>query len=439
MLTKLKLKLTILNAAVVFAILVCIVSFVYVSVQIDSVSRADSELLNDAYMLKRYVTLFESSSGQNAELMEEYQSFKERLNASNISYGIWNASGEHLSYVSSYSIPSEILSSIRELLFCADKKTVSVSSQSDGNYYVHSYTYDDMNLRIISTVFSNDSGQMRIIQTVQNMNSIETMADRLGVYLLFSVLIGVMLSFITGYLIAGNSIKPVQENMMRQKEFIADASHELRTPITIMRTNLDVVKSSPDESVLSQMEWLDMAYNETEHMSQLVENLLTLAKNDSGAEQLSRQQIFAKRLCLEAVERFKPIAEKKSITLRFTSSSSGVILYGDHQKLLQLLSIIIDNAIKYSSPGQIIALNLKKSGKNVIFEVIDQGIGIDESELNNIFDRFYRTDKARSRREGGTGLGLAIAKQIATSHQGTITAQSKKGHGTTITVSLPEA
>ena len=439
MLKKLKLKLTALNAAVVFAILICIVSFVYVSVQLDSFSNADNELMNDAYMLKRYVPLFESGQNQNTELMEEYENYKERLNAANISYGIWDAQGNHLAYVSSYNVPLNALSAIRELVFCKDKKALIVSSQADGNYYVHSYDYNALNLRVCTTVFSGDSGKMRIIQTVQNMNSIETMADRLRVFLLFSVLIGVLLSVITGYFIAGNSIKPVQESMKQQKEFIADASHELRTPITIMRTNLDVVKCSEDESVGSQMEWIENAYRETEHMQELVNDLLQLAKNDAGTEEINRQQIFARRLCMEVVERFRPIAEKKDIKLKFTCSAPSAILSADHQKLTQLLSIVADNAIKYSGNGQQVEFCLKRAGKNVVFEVTDNGIGIDESELENIFNRFYRTDKARSRKEGGTGLGLAIAKQIAEAHGGTITAQSQKGHGTTITISLPEA
>lgn len=438
MLKKLKIKLTILNSAVVFAILICIVSFVYVSVQIDSVSNADNELMNDAYMLKRYVTLFEGSSqNANTELWEEYENFKERLNASNISYGIWDNNSNHLAYVSSYNVPLNALSAIRELVFCKDKKAVTVSVQSDGNYYVHSYNYDSLNLRVCTTVFSSDSGQMRIIQTVQNMNSIETMADRLRVFLLFSVLIGVLLSVITGYFIAGNSIKPVQESMKRQNEFIADASHELRTPITIMRTNLDAVKCCEEESVSSQMEWIDNAYKETEHMQELVNNLLQLAKNDAGTEEINRQQVFARRLLMEVAERFRPIAEKKGIRLKVTCQSPGVVLSADYQKLTQLISIVADNAIKYSSNAQTVEFVLKKTGKNAVFEVRDRGIGIDESELENIFNRFYRTDKARSRKEGGTGLGLAIAKQIAISHGGTISAQSKKGHGTVITITIP--
>ena len=139
---------------------------------------------------------------------------------------------------------------------------------------------------------------------------------------------------------------------------------------------------------------------------------------------------------MEVVERFRPIAEKKDIKLKFTCSAPSAILSADHQKLTQLLSIVADNAIKYSGNGQQVEFCLKRAGKNVVFEVTDNGIGIDESELENIFNRFYRTDKARSRKEGGTGLGLAIAKQIVELHSGTIAAQSSNNY-VTFTISLP--
>lgn len=439
MLKKLKVRMTLLNSAVVLGILICIVTFVFISVRIETTQRCDEELMNHAYMLKRYVGLFEdSSSGANAELSEEYYNFKERLSSTNISYGIWDISDKEYVYVSSYSILPETLSSIRNLIFSSDTKAIVEKTESDGKYFIHLYEYNGLSLRICSTVVASDSGSMRIIQTVQNMDMQESFADTFTDFLLLAILIGVLLSLISGYYIAGNAMKPIQDALNQQKEFIADASHELRTPITIMRTNLDVVKACDDESVESQMEWIESAYKETEHMQNLVDNLLQIAKSDAGHDDLSKQEFFVQKLCLDVKNRFEPIAQKKNITIRYKSTVPNLAITADYKKLSQLLSIVMDNAIKYSLDNQIVELTLRMGdNKHAVIEVTDHGIGIDTKELDNIFKRFYRTDKARSRKEGGTGLGLSIARQIAEAHFGTIEAESKKGKGTKIIITLP--
>ena len=437
MLRKMKMRLTLMNSAVVLAILAAIVVFVFISFQMRTMESADTELMNDAYMLKRYVSLFESSSSQG-ELGDEYGSFKERLNSANISYGIWDVSGRTYVYVSSYPLPLESLGAIRMKIFAYETGALRESTESDGLYYIHQYTFGDVNIRVCTTVACNDSGNMRIIQTVQNMHLLESMTRAFRRTMIIAIIIGVLLSLVTGYLIAGNSMRPVERSMQQQKEFIADASHELRTPITIMRTNLDVARSFPEDRVADQIEWIDSAYRETEHMQRLVDDLLQIAKSDAGSDDMTLQQVFAYRLCRDVRDRFAPIAEKKAMNIFFDDQSGGsVILNADYTRMMQLLSIVTDNAIKYSSPGQDIRIVLKRSGNRAVIEVTDHGIGIDKSELENIFNRFYRTDKARSRKEGGTGLGLAIARQIVEAHGGTITADSVKGQGTTVTISLP--
>lgn len=440
MLKKMKLRLTLMNSAVFLAILTSIVIFVFISFQVQATESTDNELMNDAYMLKRYVSLFENQSSSQGALYEEYNDFKARLNSTNISYGIWDVSGHSYVYISSYSLPLDPLAAIRSLIFAADSRAVRESAESDGTYYLHLYRYGDVNIRVCTTIAVTDSGQMRIIQTIQNMHYQENMNQTFRRTMLLAIALGFLLSLVTGYFIAGNSMKPVEVSMQQQKSFIADASHELRTPITIMRTNLDVARSCPDDPVSEQMEWIDSAYRETEHMQLLVDNLLQIAKSDAGSDDLSMQQFFAYRLCRDVRDRFVPIADRKGIRLWFDDKAAdSVILTADYNKMVQLLSIVLDNAIKYSSPGQDIRMSLKRAGQKAVIAVEDHGIGIDKSELENIFNRFYRTDKARSRKEGGSGLGLAIAKQITEAHGGTITADSVKGRGTTITITLPAA
>lgn len=443
MLDKIKLKLTVMNTLVVLTILMCIVIFVYVMVRVDSNNNTDDELVNNAYLLKRYITVFDETASEVllAELSEEYDVFKEKLLSSSVGYGVWDSAGNEYEFVSAYNLPYDSLAQIRYSMFTVSPRAVKTIDETDGKYYIHQYSYNDMNLRVCSTVVVNDGGQMRIIQTVQNMNLQDNMADKLLRVLLLAMLIGASLSFISGYFIAGRSIVPIQEGLTRQKNFVADASHELRTPVTIMRTNLDVVKGVPKESVGSQMEWIDSAYKETEYMQKLIDKLLTIAKADLGDIGAEKKLVDMHKLCRSMRTRFDKLAQQQGIKISFSDKAKNEKLFviGDEAELKLLFSNIIDNALHYSGEGKKIKITLFSVGSNIQVDIQDDGIGIAEEDIDNIFERFYRADKARSRREGGSGLGLPIARQIASEHHGKISAVSRKGKGTTMSVVLPKA
>ncbi len=441
MLDKIKLKLTIMNTIVVLTILMCIAIFVYVMVLVDSNNNADNELINNAYLLKRYITLFDgtASDAAIAEYSDEYIVFKEKLLNSSVSYGVWDSNSNEYEYVSAYNLPYDSLSKIRYSMFTTDPQSSKVIEESDGKYFIHRYSYNDVNIRVCTTVFANDSGQMRIIQTVQNMNAQENMADKLLKVLLLAMLIGASLSFISGYFIAGRSIVPIQENLNRQKDFVADASHELRTPVTIMKTNLDAVKCFPDESIKSQMEWIDNAYKETEYMQQLIDKMLIIAKADIGSPDEHYETVDIRKICRSMRSRFKDLAAEKGIKISVYDKAKNekMLVSGDEAQLKLLFSNIIDNSIHYSPNNKSVKIILSTLQASVKVDIQDNGIGISKEDLKNIFDRFYRADKARSRREGGSGLGLPIAMQIAKEHHGNITATSQPGEGTIMSVTLP--
>ncbi|MCR4722377.1 MAG: HAMP domain-containing histidine kinase [Eubacteriales bacterium] len=439
MIKRTRLKLTMLNSVVVCLILVCIAAFVYFSVRIDSENITDNELMNASYMMKRFIPLFEKKSpSANAELSEEYLVFTERMETSGIAYGVWDVSGKQLEYRSIYPLPENMLSGIRSCLFGRDKKESVLMNESDGLYYIHVYDFGGIRIRVCSTVVCSDAGLLRIVQTVQNVSAQDTMADRLLRWLMLAMLIGVTLSFVSGYFIAGRAIIPIQNSLTRQKEFLADASHELKTPVTIMRANLDVVKACQEDTVSEQIEWIDNAYRETEHMEHLISNMLQIAKTEDSDSPEKKEAVSLNDVCAETLERFLPIAGSKGITITFDRGEDVSVL-ADHQKLLQVMSIVTDNAVKYSSEGGRITLSVRRTMLHGVIEVSDTGIGMERSELEKIFERFYRTDKARSRKVGGSGLGLAIARQIVQMYSGTISADSEKGVGTTITISIPAA
>ncbi len=213
-----------------------------------------------------------------------------------------------------------------------------------------------------------------------------------------------------------------------QRFFVADASHELRGPLTVIRGNLDLLKRKLSQA--DRQESLRAIERESIRMSKIVDDLLLLAEVESGEPTL-RQRISLKEIVLEEVERAKALAGKRKIVVE---RGEDLTVRGDTQRLRQLLANLIDNAIKYTSEQGNITLSLFKAGESACLEVADDGIGIAPEHLIHIFDRFYRVDKARSRSGGGTGLGLAIVKGIAEQHGGRVAIVSEPGKGSTFTV-----
>lgn len=432
-------RLTLINSLVLLSILAVIVTFVYFNVSYNILQNVDTEILNSAYQLKRYVALIDKTlpKAQEAELSEEYALFTEKSDSSGLSYCVWSLDSTPLTYHDNNRFPADLLIKLRDILFCGDVSASRILEESDGRYYIHEYSFEDINMRVCSTITGNDDGKLRVLQIVSNMNENNAFNERLLRTMSFAIIIGVSLSLVCGYATAGNAIIPIQENMLRQKEFIADASHELRTPITIVRTNLDLVMSSPEESVESQMDWLQNAYSETERMGKLIQDLLFLASSDLDRMRFSNELLNINQLCFELCESIAPAAAEKGIELRCELDDAESQIQGDRSRIEQLLIIVIDNAIQYSPPGSTIRLVTERLVNFIKIQIKDEGIGIPPEDLDKIFERFYRADKARSRHQGGTGLGLSIAKLIVTAHSGTIYAESELNIGTTIVINLP--
>ncbi len=215
-----------------------------------------------------------------------------------------------------------------------------------------------------------------------------------------------------------------------QRRFVADVSHELRTPLTVIQANVDLVRRyGPDEDSLQAID------SESKRMARLVGDLLLLAQADAGELPLVKQNLELDTLVLEVFEQAEVLSG--SNTQVRLGRFEPVRVYGDPDRLKQLLLNLVSNAIKYTPPEGTITLSVWPEGSQALIAVADTGEGIPPEDLPHIFDRFYRVDKARARKQGGAGLGLAIAQWIAQAHGGTIGAQSQPGVGTTFTVRLP--
>ena len=241
-----------------------------------------------------------------------------------------------------------------------------------------------------------------------------------------------------GVLIVLHDVTEQHHNEERRKEFVANVSHELRTPLTNVRSYAETLRSAEGD-IPQEMEnsFLDIIISETDRMTHIVQDLLTLSRLDAGNTEM-RFAPFSFRESVANVCRANAMeARRHSHTLTCTLAEDMPEISGDRQRLEQVVTNILGNAIKYTPDGGHIAVTGGGSGRSVWVEVADDGIGIPEKDRDRIFDRFYRVDKARSRESGGTGLGLSIAKEIVERHHGSLRLVPREGRGTTIRLVLP--
>ena len=241
-----------------------------------------------------------------------------------------------------------------------------------------------------------------------------------------------------GVLIVLHDVTEQHRNEERRKEFVANVSHELRTPLTNVRSYAETLRSAEGD-IPREMEdsFLDIIISETDRMTHIVQDLLTLSRLDAGNTEM-RFAPFSFRESVENVCRANAMeARRHGHTLTCTLAKDMPEISGDRQRLEQVVTNILGNAIKYTPDGGHIAVTGGGSGRSAWVEVADDGIGIPEKDRERIFDRFYRVDKARSRESGGTGLGLSIAKEIVERHHGTLRLVPRESRGTTIRLVLP--
>lgn len=284
-----------------------------------------------------------------------------------------------------------------------------------------------------------ENGQIQARQyTFLNLEDYYDMAVD-GMYFLFLLCaVCIMLAAGGGYYMAAKNIKPLEILFAREHEFAADASHELRTPLTVLSLGVESLQND-DESKLSgfAQEVLRDMQHETKYMSRLIEALLTLARGDEENTPLARAKVDLTEVAVKVCNKMRPLAAKKGLELEYAAGDAPqVFILGDKNKMEQLLIIFIDNAIKYSESG-IITVTVDADSMHAVIKVMDEGIGISESDAQKIFERFYRVDKARSRAAGGFGLGLNIARIIVVRHGGTVSVKPCSPHGSIFTVRLP--
>jgi two-component system OmpR family sensor kinase len=228
----------------------------------------------------------------------------------------------------------------------------------------------------------------------------------------------------------------LEEAFARERQFISDASHELKTPLTVIHANAQMLERWGDRDPIVRSESLRAIIEESAGLAQIVSGMLTLSKAESG-DAVPREAVDVSGVVREAVKAASPRALEKGLALDvFTPDKDEPVVLGDPSLLRQLFTNLIDNAIKFTERGSI-EVRVQSSGERAVVEVADTGVGIEDEALLRIFDRFYRTDKSRSRAVEGTGLGLAIVRSIARVHKASVEATRRPGGGTVFRVVLP--
>lgn len=261
---------------------------------------------------------------------------------------------------------------------------------------------------------------MNDLQSIQSFAVISLLVG--GIFLVFVLILVSILS--------RRAIRPVVESMEKQKQFITDAGHEIKTPIAIILANTEVIEMCEGES-----EWTKSIKNQVTRLTELVGNLLTLAKMDETGYKMEQQEVKFGKLIQEIAESFYTMILQKNQKMELQIDEE-LSITGNEKELRQLGTILMDNAVKYTPDGGTIRIDLKRKEKMVILDFYNECENIPQGDLNRLFDRFYRADSSRARESGGYGIGLSVAKAVVKNHKGKISVKAEKD-GILFTVKMP--
>jgi two-component system sensor histidine kinase CiaH len=277
--------------------------------------------------------------------------------------------------------------------------------------------------------FGPPSGQVEYF-----IEDLEASRNRILLVLLYTNITILFFSAVAGYFLAGKTLTPIEKSMEEQRRFVADASHEFRTPLTSLQTSIEVALRDKKMDLNDAKDVLKGSLGDIENLTSLSNYLLGLARFQNNS--LSKASLNIKDVVKKVEKQIAPIAKSKNIFLKVESDNIKIV--GNEESLEKLVTIFLDNAVKYTSQGGKVTLLTKKDRRYLLINVKDTGIGISKKDLPHIFERFYRADLSRSKEEiTGFGLGLAMAKEIVDLHKGTIDVESQPGKGSTFIIKLP--
>ncbi len=291
------------------------------------------------------------------------------------------------------------------------------------------YNYRAINIKI------NADGSQKYMQILINIDGETTTMSNIISILVLATIILILISIVVSYILSKRNIKPIVKMYNKQTEFVQNASHELRTPLTIIQAKQELLLKSPNAKIIDKSEDINLTLKETKRLTKMIKELMDLARADEGNYKIDKSDVYIDKLIEEVTLPYKELANIQDKEFILDLNYNGAIK-GNRNKLIELIIIILDNAIKYTTAGDKIEIKTYSKDRKCCIEIKDTGIGVDEKDIKYIFDRFYRADKARSKETGGTGLGLSIAQTIVKMHSGTIKATHTKPKGLTILIKM---
>lgn len=294
---------------------------------------------------------------------------------------------------------------------------------------------DQYYFRSITTNVGTDAGEELYMQLVINSDGERNLLQHTSFILIVGVIIFSIMSILASLILSQITMKPVKKSWSRQVEFVENVSHELRTPLTIIQNSLELLLTSPEDKIIDRSESIAIALDETSWLSRLITDMLTLARSDSTMTEIHKDLFSLDALVETVCQPYRDLAESQNKVLE-VNLHCPMNINADKSRIHQLLVILLDNALKYTDEKDRISVDTNIKDNKAVITVSDTGMGISDENIDKIFDRFFREDKARSRERGGMGLGLSIADWIVDRHGGTIKVTHNEPKGSIFTIKL---
>lgn len=267
-----------------------------------------------------------------------------------------------------------------------------------------------------------------------------TTLDNLFVVFIMTGVMTLIFFFFIILFLSNWALLPVEKTWSQQKQFIADASHELKTPLTVLLANMDILENNKSDTIQSQIKWIQASKQEAKQMKNLIEEMLFLAKSDANRIDNSKSTINVSDTLFSLILSMEVIAFEKNVIINYASTiDDNLYTIANEKQLMSLLSILLENACKYAYEETSITVKLKREQSKIKFEINNYGPVIPKNDIAHIFERFYRVDKSRNKEHGGYGLGLSIAKKITDENNMKISVESSAEKGTTFKVIMNAA
>jgi Signal transduction histidine kinase len=417
MFQKTRIRLVALNSIIMLFVLVGLGVTVYFYTEYRLYAELDNTLIQTAENQQRE---------KFKDILKKPTDEVESEEARRVIYLLWGSNQKLLAQAPEHAFNVGGTEQFKSYLRSGDVKTLAIQD----------HLYRVLTVSLAKNELPESLKSASVMQVIQNIEPERNMLNSLFLVLLMGGLVGVGVSLLAGYFLAQNALVPIKNSWQKQQTFVANASHELRTPLTVIQANLELLFRHPQKTIEEESEKINFALNEAKRMIKLVAELLTLARSGSVEPEFTFKYFAFDLMINEVVEQFRWLAQSKNIELR-VNTDEKINVMGDQDRLRQLIVILLDNAVKYTPKDGRIDVRCRQQRSRVEILVEDTGIGISEDDLPLIFDRFYRSDKSRTRSEKGTGLGLSIAQWIIVGHSGMIRAESKLGQGTKLYFQVP--